>query len=441
MILALFLAFIININDVSLGRYYRDRLAEAFMPDHETGVDDFDRPASKADRFRLTEIAGFVEPEKAAPKPGSGLAGVVKGMMERKSPPSPSPARLLGPYPLINTHVVRRRSAHAMARRRGGDSFLLSPLFCGSTETGWKRTPDVIQGELSLATAMAISGAAANPGGGLAGRGITTNFVVLTAMSFLCLRLGYTFRWNPERWLRTWLNPFGNHIFPVATELGAELLGIPSNGDAFVELSDGGHFENLGLYELVRRRCGFIIVCDGGQDPSASYEAFVSAITLIREDFDTEFAFDVRVRGAKGLEPSGPQQVVARPAPEEYPRAADFARRGYFLASVRYPQQGTATRVPMARQGPERGLIIYLKSAMIPGLSLSSRGYKGAFPDFPYELTADQFFSPEQFEAYREVGEQVAAQMIAETDLDRVFAAGRPPLTRLRRNYAFAART
>ncbi len=414
-IAAFFLAFIININDVSLGRYYRDRLAEAFMPDEQTGVEDFDRPATEADRFRLTEIAGFVEPEPPAARSGTGSGGLgerVKEMMKRA--PSPSPARLLGPYPLVNTYVVRRRSPSAMARRRGGDSFLLSPLFCGSTETGWKRTPDVIQGELSLATSMAISGAAANPGGGLAGRGITTNFVVLTAMAFLCLRLGYTFRWSPDTPIRTWLNPFGNHIFPAATELGAELLGVPSNGDTFVELSDGGHFENLGLYELVRRRCGLIIVIDGGQDAGASYEAFVSAITLIREDFATEFAFDVRVRGHKGLEPSGPQQVVARPAPDEYPRAAEFARRGYFLASVRYPKRHTPTRVPMAQEGPEEGLIIYLKSAMIPGLSLSSRGYKGAFPEFPYESTVDQFFSPEQFEAYREVGEQIARQMITE---------------------------
>ena len=33
--------------------------------------------------------------------------------------------------------------------------------------------------------------------------------------------------------------------------------------DAYVNLSDGGHFENLGLYELVRRKCDLIVIGDG----------------------------------------------------------------------------------------------------------------------------------------------------------------------------------
>ena len=74
---------------------------------------------------------------------------------------------------------------------------------------------------------------------------------------------------------------------------------------------------------------------------------------------------------------------------------------------------------------------------MIPSLSLIARGYKGANADFPYESTADQFFSPEQFEAYRDVGVCIARQMLAETDLAALFADGRPPLDRLRRNDFF----
>jgi hypothetical protein len=235
------------------------------------------------------------------------------------------------------------------------------------------------------------------------------------------------------------MNPFGNHLIPAASEIGAELLGLRSGDNTFIELSDGGHFENLGLYELIRRRCGFVVVVDGGQDPTSAYEALVSAMTLIREDFSTEIDFDVRVRSGSDVEPSNPSHVVARAVDDEYPKAAEFARRGYFLGTIRYPKSGTDTRVPMA-DGPELGHFIYLKSAMIPALSLPSRGYKGANPDFPYESTMDQFFSPEQFEAYRDVGRTIARQMLTDTSLATLFATGRPPLSRLRRNYVFFSR-
>ena len=259
-------------------------------------------------------------------------------------------------------------------------------------------------------------------------------------MSFLSLRLGYTLPLEPGAADPHLAQPVRKPLLPAGAELGAELLGVPSNGDAFVELSDGGHFENLGLYELVRRRCGLIIVCDGGAGPAAPPTRPSSPPSpSSREDFGTDFAFDFGVRGAKGLEPSGPQQVVARQRRRRV-SARRRVRPPRLLPRQRpLPRAGAATRVPMAQDGPELGLIIYLKSAMIPSLSLSSRGYKGAFPEFPYELTADQFFSPEQFEAYRDVGERIAEQMIRETDLRRVFAGGRPPLSRLRRNYAFAA--
>ena len=93
----------------------------------------------------------------------------------------------------------------------------------------------------------------------------------------------------------------------------------------------------------------------------------------------------------------------------------------------------------MAKDGPKLGLVIYLKSAMIRDLSLTSRGYKGANPDFPYESTADQFFSPEQFEAYRDVGLRTAEQMLKETDLKHHFGDDeRPSLWSLRSTFGFS---
>ena len=294
---------------------------------------------------------------------------------------------------------------------------MLSPGFSGSTVTGWRKTKDVLDNQLTVPTAMAISGAAVNPGGGLAGRGVTTNYATAVAMSLLSLRLGYRFRWNGSDTLlgkaRRWCNPFGNHLIPGASELILELLGVPSSDKpGFIELSDGGHFDNLGVYELIRRRCGLIVVCDGGEDPAGSYEAFTSVMTMIREDFGVKVDVDRFV----GREASGPAGLVARSRDDEYPKAAEFAKKGFFLATLTYgvPTAGIADRETV---GPARGLVIYMKATMLRGLGLPSRGYKGANPAFPYEPTSDQFFSPEQFEAYRDVGRQITRQMLVETGL------------------------
>ncbi len=407
-LVALLLAFVVNINDVGLGRYYRDRLMEAFMPDDAAVELNRLGPATIADRFRLAEV------------------------VER-----PDGERLVGPYPLVNVNVMTRALAgDGVARSRGGDNFVLGPSACGSTVTGWCRTPEVIDARLTLATAMATSGAAANPRGGFAGTGLTTNPIVAMAMSILSLRLGYWLRWHPGPWLRRTLNPHGNHVIPVASDITRQLIGLPTRPGAFIELTDGGHFENLGLYELVRRRCGLIIVCDGGDDRLASYAAFVAAARRIEEDFGATFDFDVTISDPGAPRLSTPAELVARPAGAEYPKDAEYAARGYFLGSVRYGGPRRA-EVPMAEDGPDEGLVIYLKSALIPSASLVTRGYKGANADFPYELTADQFFSPEQFEAYRDVGVCITRQMLAETGLAGLFGADRPPLCRLRRNPRF----
>ena len=189
-------------------------------------------------------------------------------------------------------------------RSRGGDNFVLAPGHCGSSVSGWRRTEQVMKGRFPLATAMAISGAAANPRGGFGGSGPTTNYAVAVAMSLLSVRLGYWLRWDAGGTIRTWLNPFGNHFVPSATSL------TPWYKTGFVELTDGGHFENLGIYELIRRRCGLIIVCDGGDDRTASYAALTVAARRVKEDFGATFDFAFKVRGDRGP----PARTTSSPA-------------------------------------------------------------------------------------------------------------------------------
>ncbi|MBO6893960.1 MAG: patatin-like phospholipase family protein [Roseibium sp.] len=372
--IALITGFFANLNYISLGRFYRDRLVEAFMPDFETAKTKQSGAAGLADKLRLSDV------------------------WQNRN----------GPYPLINANIVLANSRDRKIKQRGGASFLLSPMACGSDETGWLQTSEFDGNEMTLATAMAISGAAANPRSGVGGKGITRSKTVSLVMNLLNFRLGYWVN-NPCRQKTKWMKWRPNHIFPSGV-YAATGSGYAETSK-FSELSDGGHFENLGLYELVRRRCRLIIICDGGQDNTASYSDFVTAIRRIEDDFGAKITFN---------ENAGPANMIAKPCDDVYPSDADYADKGYFVAEIDYCADDAH------KDWSQTGLIIYLKTTMIRDLSMKAKGYKGANPDFPDQSTGDQFFDEEQFEAYRELGYRIADQMIGDLDLETDFNGGRP---------------
>lgn len=353
-----------NINEISPHMFYRDRLMEAFLPDVERVEDNSSGSARRAERFMFSEAW-------------------------RRDAPS-------GPYPIVNTNVILVNSSVPQYRSRGGDSFALTPMYCGSGATGWIKTVKFCAGTLTLPTAMAISGAAANPNTGVGGKGLTRNRFVSAVMTLFNLRLGLWVRRPTDQKIRVDLP---NHFHPSLT------YSVPSFGykedSSFLALSDGGHFENLGIYELVRRGCRLIIVSDGGQDIQASYSDFVTAIRRIEQDFGAEIDFPN----------GGPERMIARPRPGQYPKDADYADFGYLWGKIIYHRAKT-------RGGPAEGIIIYLKTTMIPELSIKAKGYKGAEPDFPDQSTGDQFFDEEQFEAYRELGYRISDIMCEDPKLN-----------------------
>jgi hypothetical protein len=347
--LAILSAFMVNLNQISLNRFYRDRLMEAFMPDKDSKNID-KRQASGADTLLLSELW----PQDWVPP---------------------------GPYPLINTNVVLVNDGKPKYRLRGGDNFVLTPYFCGSEATGWSRTKEAFP-NISLATCMAASAAAVNPFSGYVGTGPTRNRIVSIVMALLNLRLGVWVR-NPAKRLRyiTYRQP--DHIVPGA------LYAFPGRGHCsnshFLELTDGGHFDNLGLYELVRRKCKVILVCDGEMDKKTSYAALVSIQRRIKDDFGAHIVFHPH---------EGPELLIESTL-MDYPSGALMANQTFFVADIVYNDKHN-----------NRGKIIYIKARMIEQLSFEVRAYKGAHMDFPHESTEDQFFDPEQFDAHFELGYQ-----------------------------------
>lgn len=357
---ALLFGWFANLNYISMHRFYRDRLMEAFLPNPENALYNRTDAATQADPVRLSDIDNAT----------SGR----------------------GPYHIINTNVLLVDSGRRRWRIRGGDNFILSPLFCGSNATGWCGTEGFLGDGMTLATAMAISGAAANPNTGVGGVGLTRNPLVSILMALLNLRLGY--------WAHNPLQPPShgrrpNHFRPGAYEVGSLFdIGGLREDRPFVQLSDGGHFENLAMYELIRRKLRLILVCDGGADKEFTFGDLQTTLRRINEDFGATVDF-----------PRGHRPAILVPSQNAgYPKDTKRAARGYIVGDITY-------------HDGSRGKLIFMKTTMVPGVSTAVKGYKGAHPDFPDESTADQFFDEEQFEAYRELGHHIAEEMVAGLDL------------------------
>ncbi|HYC06032.1 MAG TPA: patatin-like phospholipase family protein [Azospirillaceae bacterium] len=383
-VLLVFMAVRPNFNLVTLHRFYRDRLMEAFMAPGAA-------PASTdPDKFNIGEL--------------NTLNDAV-------------------PYHLINTNVVitkvidKAAPGLKRAERRAGDNFILSRFLCGSSATGWLDTSTFMAGQMSLASAVAVSGAAVNPdaaGGG----GLARSWGVSALLGVLQLRLGL---WvpNPRRWfeaasritngaedsvaLRNALEAEEGSLQPNFWRVGwREALACRQKveGRSQVELADGGHFENLGIYELVRRRVDFILVVDATADPKCTMSDLMRASTLVHQDFGA--VIDVPLSELKEL------MSVGRTG---YPLGLKSARRPFVRGTVTYPASGGRESYSIP--------IYILTTVLTKGVGSRLLGYTSDNPDFPDNSTGDQFFDEIKFEAYRELGYKLAMDMMTSGDPSR----------------------
>lgn len=278
------------------------------------------------------------------------------------------------PYHLINTTVNLPSSTSDSLRDRKGDFFLFSKHWCGAPSVGYLPTEDWRMNKLEpdLATAMAISGAAFSSHMGLA------SMPSLSALlTFLNVRLGFWIRNPRER----------SHIeTPGLSHLLREMTGVGmSEKEPWLNLSDGGHIENMAVYELLRRRCKFIISIDGEADPDCSFHGH---LTLVRHA-----QIDLGIRIDSTLED-------LRPNP-----TSKFSKTHYMLCRVKYPGED-------GKPGPV-GLLLYIKLSVTGNEAELIKRYSLLHPDFPHQSTLDQFFDEEQFEAYRQLGAHVMESLFS----------------------------
>ena len=327
-----------DVNLTSLHGFYRDRLSKAFL-------------------FRLDSVDAVANDlQPLANLNGQGTCA---------------------PYHLINAAVNLQGSGFSSATRNA-DFFVFSKRFCGSYRTGYCATVDLERADagLNLGTAVAISGAALAPN-----RGTGTVQSLVSVMTLLNVRTGYWLP-NPRVVKKTSRSPISRWRWTGAGPLYFihEMLGRLDEHRNYVNVSDGGHIENLGLYELLRRRCKFIVVSDAEEDPQLTFNGLARVMRYAKSDCG--ITIDINLDDLRG-------------------NRAGLSRGHYAIGRINYGEAG-------------QGYLLYIKTSITGDESEDIKEYRARYSQFPHESTGQQFFNDGQFEAYRALGHHIGVSLFDE---------------------------
>jgi Patatin-like phospholipase len=348
----------VNVNRFSLHGMYRNRLVRAYLgasncnsAGQETRIADPFTGFALTDNFPLHKLC----------EPGAD-----------------SQLKACAPLSIINTTLNLVKGEKLAWQQRKAASFSMTPLFCGNWSTGY-RTSEKYGGPdgITVGTAMTISGAAANPN-----MGYCSSPVLGFLMAMFNLRLGAWLGNTNDHGDKTYEHPGPRQAL---LSLLAEMFGMTNSCSHYVNLSDGGHFDNLGLYEAVLRRCRYVLVSDAGRDKDFTFEDLGNSIRKIRIDFGINIQFDtIRI-----LDNSSTEHGVC-----------------CALARIRYSDvDGTSA--------DDDGLLVYIKPTLrgVAQMPYDVYSYSKFSREFPHESTADQWFNESQFESYRALGWQIGNQL------------------------------
>ena len=265
---------------------------------------------------------------------------------------------------------------------RKSDGFVISSVAYGSATTGWAMTQNSPEmRNMRLSQGASISGAAVSPN-----MGVSTTPTLSIITTLLNIRLG---AWvhnprQPQGWKR-WASAVSER-FPGL--FWKELLGSATHTGRYVYLSDGGHFENLGIYELLRRRCRYIIAVDAtgeaANGDALNYGGIGIPLRLARVDFGVEVDINL--------------------GPLERDATSGQTKSYYAVGRIRYPRLRGEGR--HGKEETDTGYLVLIKSGLVQGtLTPDILNYlRQQNPRFPNDSTLDQQFDQAQFESYRQLG-------------------------------------
>ncbi|GJH27447.1 patatin-like phospholipase family protein [Caballeronia novacaledonica] len=407
------LAWRVDVNLFSLHNFYRNRLTRCYLgasrcgdgnrkrePDPFTGFDP-------ADDIPLDRLAAC----KPEPEKGGGATA------QCAPPQGDEGAYVQRPYHLLNTSVNLTEGESLAWQQRKAGSFFFSPLYCGfglpqayvsrqegagkfvrtadymrtGSRSGSVRAPSRKSGTLRdvgpmLGGAVAISGAAASPNWGF-----HTDPGVAFLLTLFNVRLG---RWCPNPVRETPEGPVPpSPAFSGKLYLN-ELFGHADAKSDYLYLSDGGHFDNLGLYELVRRRTELIVVCDCGEDAPLHFDDLADTIRKCSADFGVDIVIDV-----------DPLRHLEKGSKRPPPQSKAYVVDGI----IKYPASSTDPTV-----NAFCGTLILVKPTLTKDVISTASdlvNYALTNDTFPQQTTLDQWFDEAQFESYRKLGYLIGCRL------------------------------
>ena len=367
----------VNINRFSLHAVYRNRLVRGYL--------GAARQARNPDRFTGFDDSDNIHVQKLWP-PQVTTDG----------------QNTFGLFHVVNISLNVVEAKRLAWQERKAEPFTVSPSHCGSALKGFRPSSEYAgkdTGGITLGTAMAISGAAVSPN-----MGYYSSPSISLLLAFFNVRLGW--------WLG---NPGSQGNDSYATQgpdfaikpLLQEAFGLTTDDKRYVYLSDGGHFEDLGLYEMVRRRCRFIVVVDAGEDAHLAFNDLGNAIRKIYIDLGIRIDFT----GLPDLRNRPPRAGIDEPQ--------------HILP---YHAMGFIDYKAADGDGSSNGTILYIKPALHGTEPAGIASYAAAHSDFPHETTTDQWFTESQFESYRSLGFEITDQILRSKHI-AISPPGQPKVT------------
>jgi hypothetical protein len=373
-----------NLNDLLLDEKLLEKEADLKLPPNFwtiTGEGKIPYPAATRNRAVLDYYFSHVITPMTRPKdaPSDEKRVAVQGGTS-KFLETGDGARRRAPLHVINMALNLVSGEKLAWQQRMAETFTTSPYHTGNAFLGYRDSRHYGGREgITVGGAVTISGAAASPN-----MGYHSSPALAFLLTLFNVRLG-SWLGNP--------GPAGQDTYQAEhpdsnlKPILFEAIGRTNDTYPWVYLSDGGHFENLGLYEMVLRRCHYIVLSDAGADPKCTFEDLGNAIRKIRTDLGV---------------PIDIEETFMLPRTDN---SMDKEGRYVATATIRYKA--------MDGQDAVDGTLIYLKPGVYKDEYFPRDVYNYALDstDFPHEPTSDQFFSESQFESYRALGRHAINQI------------------------------
>ncbi|SCL34901.1 Patatin-like phospholipase [Micromonospora rhizosphaerae] len=182
-----------------------------------------------------------------------------------------------------------------------------------------------------------------------------------------------------------------------------EIFGIYPWNAQMLLVTDGGHYENLGLVEMLRHAPNVVYCFDASGGATLPASALGPAIRLAREELGIEITFDDPPHDPEGATP-GSATAASKDQPND-PLAARLASSDVVIATITYPD----CRPPTA---PAHGKLFLGRAGLTRTTPWDVRAYAVRHPRFPNDSTGDQWFDQEQFDAYHALGRHIGRSVL-----------------------------